>query len=292
VVQTLIAAVLIALMHCWSEHWLSHPAHIIGTRGLTLCTPNTFGVHYQYQVYTRGTVVRIASPGWAIAVFRGVREETSDKSQASRSKMEQLREFVRTGKASETVERTRALVEEGVEAEAIMNQALIPAMDEVGDLFQRGEYFLPEMLVAARAMKQGLEVLSPGLAEAGIDPLGKVVMGTVKGDLHDIGKNIVIMSLEGAGFEVVDLGIDVAPDRFVEAVRAHRPAVVGLSALLTTTMRYMKDTVDAIRAAGLDVRIMIGGAPVRQEFADEIGADFYGFDSTAARDYARQEVAA
>jgi 5-methyltetrahydrofolate--homocysteine methyltransferase len=206
--------------------------------------------------------------------------------------MEQLRELVRTGKAPEAIERTTVLLEEGAAAEAIMNEALIPAMDEVGDLFQKGEYFLPEMLVAARAMKQGLEVLRPRLAEAGIDPLGKVVMGTVKGDLHDIGKNIVIMSLEGAGFEVVDLGIDVEADRFVEAVRAHRPAVVGLSALLTTTMRYMKDTVDAIRAAGLDVKIMIGGAPVRQEFADEIGADFYGFDATSGRDYTRQVVAA
>jgi 5-methyltetrahydrofolate--homocysteine methyltransferase len=192
--------------------------------------------------------------------------------------MDQLREFVRTGKAGETVERTAALLEQGTEAEAIMKQALIPAMDEVGDLFQKGEYFLPEMLVAARAMKQGLEVLRPRLVEAGVDPLGKVVMGRVKGDIHDLGKKMVMM------------GTDVAPDRFVEAVRAHRPAVVGLSALLTTTMGYMRDTVDAIRAAGSDVRIMIGGAPVRQEFADEIGADFYGFDSTSGRDYAREVV--
>lgn len=206
--------------------------------------------------------------------------------------MEQLREFVINGQASETAQRTTALLEEGAEAEAILNQALIPAMDEVGDLFQKGEYFLPEMLVAARAMQQGLEVLKPRLVEACIDPIGKVVIGTVKGDLHDIGKNLVIMALEGAGFEVVDLGIDVAPDKFIEAIKTHRPQVVGLSALLTTTMCFMKDTVDAIKAAGLDVKIMIGGACVRQEFADEIGADFYGFDSTSGRDYARQVLAA
>lgn len=204
--------------------------------------------------------------------------------------MDQLREFVITGRASETVQRTTALLEEGTEAEAIMKQALIPAMDEVGDLFQKGEYFLPEMLVAARAMQQGLEVLRPRLVEAGIDPLGKVVMGTVKGDLHDIGKNMVIMALEGAGFEVIDLGIDVPPMKFVEAVNEHKPQVLGMSALLTTTMGAMKDTVDAIKAAGLDVKIMIGGACVRQEFADEIGADFYGFDSTSGRNYAREVV--
>ena len=204
--------------------------------------------------------------------------------------MDQLREFVKTGRASETVQRTTALLEEGTEAEAIMKQALIPAMDEVGDLFQNGEYFLPEMLVAARAMQQVLEVLRPRLVEAGIDPLGKAVIGTVQGDLHDIGKNMVVMALEGAGFEVIDLGTDVPPMKFVEAVNQHRPQVLGISALLTTTMWAMKDTVDAVRAAGSDVKIMIGGAPVRQEFADEIGADFYGFDSTSGRDYAREVV--
>ena len=205
--------------------------------------------------------------------------------------MDQLREFVITGNDSETVERTKALLEEGIEAEVIMKQALIPAMDEVGDLFQKGEYFLPEMMVAARAMQQGLEVLRPRLVDEGIDPLGKVVMGTVKGDLHDIGKNMVIMALEGAGFEVIDLGIDVPPMKFVEAVNEHKPQVLGISALLTTTMAAMKDTVDAMKAAGLDVKIMIGGAPVSQEYADEIGADFYGVDSTSGKNYAREVVA-
>ncbi len=202
--------------------------------------------------------------------------------------MEQLREFVKSGKAPETVDRVTALLKEGVNAEDIMSDALIPAMDEVGDLFQKGDYFVPEMLVAARAMQQGLEVLKPRMVENGIEPVGKVVIGTVKGDLHDIGKNLVTMALEGAGFEVIDLGTDVSPDKFVDAIKENQPTVVGLSALLTTTMMAMKDTIDAIKAAGLDVKIMIGGAPVRQEFADEIGADFCGHDSTAGRNYARE----
>ncbi len=126
------------------------------------------------------------------------------------------------------------------------------------------------------------------MVESGIEPVGKVVIGTVRGDLHDIGKNLVIMALEGAGFEVIDLGTDVAPDKFVDAIKENQPTVVGLSALLTTTMMAMKDTVEAIKAAGLDVKIMIGGAPVRQEFADEIGVDFCGLDSTAGRNYARE----
>jgi len=205
--------------------------------------------------------------------------------------LEQLREYVKNGKASETVERVNILLQEGQSPEVIMNYALIPAMDMVGELFQQGEYFIPEMLVAARAMQQGVEVLKPLMVGSGIEPAGKVVVGTVKGDLHDIGKNLVVMALEGAGFEVIDLGIDVSTAKFVEAVKEHKPQVLGISALLTTTMGAMKDTVEAIKADGLDVRIMIGGAPVNQQFCDEIGADFYGFDSTSGKNYAR-EVAA
>lgn len=206
--------------------------------------------------------------------------------------MEQLKELVKSGKAKETAERVQVLLEQGYDPEKIMKEGLIPAMDEVGDLFQKGEYFVPEMLVAARAMKQGLEVLRPRLVQAGVKPLGKVVIGTVKGDLHDIGKNLVTMALEGAGFQVIDLGTDVAPHKFVEAIQQHQPQLVGMSALLTTTMLSMKDTIAAIQAAGLrdKVRIMIGGAPIRQEFAAEIGADFYGADPTAGRNYARDVV--
>ncbi len=202
--------------------------------------------------------------------------------------MEQLREFVKNGKASETVDRVNILLQEGQLPEAIMNEALIPAMDLVGDLFQEGEYFIPEMLVAARAMQQGVDILKPQMIAGGIESVGKVVIGTVKGDLHDIGKNLVIISLEGAGFEVIDLGIDVAPNKFVEAVREHNPQVAGISALLTTTMTAMKDTVDAIKSAGFDTKIMIGGASVNQQFCDEINADFYGFDSTSGRNFARE----
>ncbi|MBK5092916.1 MAG: corrinoid protein, partial [Actinobacteria bacterium] len=176
--------------------------------------------------------------------------------------------------------------------EAIMNEALIPAMDEVGELFQKGEYYLPEMLIASRAMKSGLEVLRPLLAESGTEPVGMIAIGTVKGDMHDIGKNLVGMALEGAGFEVIDLGVDVPPGRFVEVIEEQKPVAIGLSALLTSTMVSMADVVRAIESAGLRgmVKIMIGGAPVTQAFCDEIGADFYGSDSTEGRDYARSLV--
>jgi len=206
--------------------------------------------------------------------------------------MDKLKEFIMKGKAPDTVARVKELLAGGANPEALMKDAMIPAMDEVGDLFQKGEYFVPEMLVAARAMQQGLDILRPVLTESGVQPMGKVLLGTVKGDLHDIGKNLVVMAIEGAGFEVIDLGTDVPPDKFVEAIKQHKPQVVGLSALLTTTMLAMKDTIQAIKDAGLrdQVKIMIGGAPIRQEFADEVGADFYGPDSTAGRNFARDVV--
>jgi 5-methyltetrahydrofolate--homocysteine methyltransferase len=206
--------------------------------------------------------------------------------------MEQLKEFVKTGKEKETAERVQTLLDNGQEPDAIMKKGLIQAMDEVGDLFHKGEYFVPEMLVAARAMLNGLEVLKPKLVDSGIKPIGKVLVGTVKGDIHDIGKNLVAMALEGAGFEVIDLGTDVPPEKFVEAIKERGPQVVGMSALITTTMLSMKDTVKAISDAGLRdrVKIMIGGAPVRQEFCEEIGADYYGPDSTSARKFARDVI--
>lgn len=204
--------------------------------------------------------------------------------------MDRLRELVKAGEVEETVARVEELLKAGQSPEALMKEAMIPAMDEVGDLFQKGDYFMPEMLVAARAMQQGMNLLRPHMVKAGIKPTGKVLVGTVKGDLHDIGKNLLTMALEGAGFEVIDLGTDVPPARFIEAIKQHRPQVLGLSALLTTTMRAMKETIDAIKAAGLrgQVKIMIGGAPIRQEFCDEVGADFYGPDSTSGRNFARE----
>lgn len=179
---------------------------------------------------------------------------------------------------------TAQAVEAGLGCEELLSQALIAPMTEIGQRFERGEVFVPEMLVAARAMKKGLEVLRPLLAMQGVQPLGTVLLGTVAGDLHDIGKNLVAMMLEGAGFKVIDLGIDVAPQTFVDQVQAQSPDILGMSALLTTTMPGMKITIDVLKEAGLreQVVVMVGGAPVTQRFADEIGADAYAPDASAA----------
>jgi 5-methyltetrahydrofolate--homocysteine methyltransferase len=176
----------------------------------------------------------------------------------------------------------------GIAPGDILHTALIPAMGEVGRLFEEGEYFVPEMLIAARAMKAGLEILKPLLVDSGVEPVGRVAIGTVKGDLHDIGKNLVAMMLEGAGFEIVDLGTDVAPDKFVDAVQ-NGADIIGLSALLTTTMPSMESTVKAIVDAGLrdQVKIIIGGAPVTHEYAQKIGADGYAPDASQAASLAK-----
>jgi 5-methyltetrahydrofolate--homocysteine methyltransferase len=173
----------------------------------------------------------------------------------------------------------------------ILNEALISAMDKVGHLFEDGEYFVPEMLVAARAMKAGLEILKPLLVDSGVDLVGKVVVGTVKGDLHDIGKNLVAMMLEGAGFEIVDLGTDVTPDQFIGAIKDGAD-VIGLSALLTTTMPMMEETIKAIEDAGLrdQVKIIIGGAPVTADYAKQIGADGYAPDASQAVTLTRRMI--
>ena len=183
-------------------------------------------------------------------------------------------------------------VDAGTAPETILNDGMISAMGEVGRLFEEGEYFVPEMLVSARAMQAGLAILKPYLALANVATSGKVVAGTVKGDLHDIGKNLVVMMLEGAAFEIVDLGADVSPEKFIEAIRTNSPQIVAMSALLTTTMTNMKVTIDAIKAAGLrdKVKIMVGGAPVTQKFADEIGADGYSPDASRAVAKAKELV--
>ncbi|HAM70490.1 MAG TPA: cobalamin-binding protein, partial [Verrucomicrobiales bacterium] len=172
------------------------------------------------------------------------------------------------------------------------NDFMIPAMDEVGRRFERSEYFVPELLLSARAMKASMELIRPLLAARGTEPLARVVIGTVRGDLHDIGKNLVASLLEGGGFEVHDLGVNVAPEAFVAAARDREARIVGMSALLTTTMGSMKATVEAFRKAGLRdrVKLMIGGAPVTQEFADEIGADGYGVTAPAAVALAKRLV--
>ncbi len=187
----------------------------------------------------------------------------------------------------------RAALDAKVDPGTILNEGMISAMTEVGRLFEAGEYYVPEMLIAARAMKSGLEVLRPALMAANVQAIGKIVVGTVQGDLHDIGKNLVAMMLEGAGFEVIDLGVDVPPAKFVEAVKSHKPQLIGMSALLTTTMPNMKSTVDALDAAGVrgDVRIMVGGAPVTEKYAREIGADLFSPDASSAARRAKEALA-
>jgi 5-methyltetrahydrofolate--homocysteine methyltransferase len=186
------------------------------------------------------------------------------------------------------MEAVKARVQEAVGAQlpagTILKEGLVPAMAEVGRLFEEGEFFVPEMLVAARAMQGGLEILKPLLVASDVKPAGKVVIGTVKGDLHDIGKNLVAIMMEGAGFEIHDLGTDVTPEKFVEAVNAFQPNIICMSALLTTTMTNMGVTVEALRQAGLreKVKIMIGGAPITDTYARQIGADGYAPDASSA----------
>ncbi|MCR3922237.1 MAG: corrinoid protein [Firmicutes bacterium] len=192
---------------------------------------------------------------------------------------------VENGNAKVVVTLVEKALAEGVSASEILNVGMIDAMGVVGEAFKNDEIFVPEMLIAARAMKKGVEILTPHLKAAGSEPIGKLIIGTVVGDLHDIGKNLVAMMIEGAGFEVTDLGVDVQPDKFVEAIKANPEVkVVALSSLLTTTMPALKETIDAIAAAGLRdrVKIMIGGAPVSQAHADEIGADGFAEDAASA----------
>jgi 5-methyltetrahydrofolate--homocysteine methyltransferase len=193
---------------------------------------------------------------------------------------------------AQVVELVKAEVEAGADVSAVLNDGLIAAMDEVGNRFSAGELFVPEMLMAAQAMKGGLEVLKPLLADEGTESRGTVVIGTVKGDLHDIGKNLVAMMMEGAGFNVIDLGVDVDSDKFVSAAKENGANLVALSALLTTTMPAMETTVASLKEQGLTTKAMVGGAPVTQEFADKIGAAGYAQDAPGAVALARELVGA
>ncbi|OQA46013.1 MAG: Methionine synthase [Chloroflexi bacterium ADurb.Bin325] len=208
------------------------------------------------------------------------------------STIETIYNAVLDGNAPAAKAGVEAALNEGLSADQILKDGLIGAMAEVGRLFEENEYFVPEMLVAARAMQGGLTLLKPHLAEAGTTSIGKVVIGTVKGDLHDIGKNLVGMMLEGAGFEIVDLGTDVSPEKFVKAVIEHQPNVIAMSALLTTTMPSMKGTIAALEEAGVrdKVKVMIGGAPVTDSFAKQIGADGYSPDASSATRLAKSLV--
>ena len=202
--------------------------------------------------------------------------------------IEDIFEAVLTFNRAAAAEGVKAELAAGTDISIILDQGLIGALDVVGKKFSEGEMFVPEMLQAARAMKAGLEVLKPYLSSESIASKGTVIIGTVKGDLHDIGKNLVAMMMEGAGFNVVDLGVDVDADKFVKAAGEHKADVLGLSALLTTTMPAMENTVAAIKEAGLAVRTIIGGAPVTETFADQIGADGYSDDAPGAVELARK----
>jgi 5-methyltetrahydrofolate--homocysteine methyltransferase len=198
--------------------------------------------------------------------------------------LDAIYEAVLDGNAKAATAGVNAALAEGVSPQAILNDACIPAMAEVGALFEEGEKFVPEMLISARAMSAAMVILRPLLVEAGVKNVGKVVLGTVHGDLHDIGKNLVGMMLEGAGFEVIDVGTDVPPQKFVDAVKEHQPDILGMSALLTTTTKSMPETIKALTEAGLrdKVKILIGGAPITDEFAKKIGADGFAADAGSA----------
>jgi len=204
-----------------------------------------------------------------------------------------LYEVILNGDSKSAIAITKQALDEGANPIEIVNQHMIPAMDEAGRRFECEEYFVPELLLAARAMKGSLELIRPLLAARGDKPVGRVIIGTVKGDLHDIGKNLIASMLEGGGFEVIDLGTDVSPEKFVQTVRERQPNLVCLSALLTVTMPSMKTTIDALKSAGLrdQVRVLVGGAPVTEQWAKEIGADGYGSNAAAAVPLARSVLA-
>ena len=207
--------------------------------------------------------------------------------------LKQLYDAIVDGNAGKAKTLVTAALADGADPQAVLNQYMIPAMDEVGRRFETNEYFVPELLIAARAMKGALELLKPRLTATGAKPVGMVAIGTVKGDLHDIGKNLVAAMLEGGGFEIIDLGVDVTPDKFVAAVKERGADVVALSALLTTTMPSMKTTIEGLKEAGVrsQVKVIIGGAPVTAKYAEEIGADGYSDNASAAVALARKLVA-
>ncbi len=208
--------------------------------------------------------------------------------------LQKIHDAIVKGDAKTATAKVDEALSEGRDPLDIVNNYMIPAMDEVGRRFEANEYFVPELLIAGRAMKLSLEKIKPRLASQGVEPKGRVVIGTVKGDLHDIGKNLVGSLLEGGGFEVTDLGVDVSPENFAKAAQEKNASIVALSALLTTTMPSMRTTIEALRSAGLrdQVKVMIGGAAVTQDFAKEIGADGYSDNAAGAVKLARQLVEA
>ena len=204
-----------------------------------------------------------------------------------------ISEALQSGRAEKVRELVKQALDEDIIPKKILEDGLIKGMSIIGEKFKKNEVYVPEVLIAARAMHAGMDVLRPKLVETGVKNIGKVAIGTVKGDLHDIGKNLVKMMLEGAGFEVVDLGVDVSVDKFVEAVKEHQPNIIGMSALLTTTMVNMPEVIKALDIAGLrdKVKVMVGGAPITQNYANQIGADGYSPDAASAADKAKTFVA-
>jgi 5-methyltetrahydrofolate--homocysteine methyltransferase len=198
--------------------------------------------------------------------------------------LKEIFEGIIKGDQNQVPVKVQEALDAGIDLNVILNEGMVTAMSEIGQGFEEGEYFVPELLIAARAMKAGMAILKPRLVEADIPPAGRVAAGTVKGDLHDIGKNLVCMMLEGAGFEIEDLGVDVSPEQFVDAVKMKNVDLIAMSALLTTTMPNMKTTIEALEEANLrdKVKVMIGGAPVTDEYANQIGADGYAPDASRA----------
>ena len=201
--------------------------------------------------------------------------------------MKALSDAVIKGDQKTAVEVTKAAIAEGMAPERILTDGLIAGMNVIGVRFKANEVYIPEVLISARAMKMAMEVLEPKLVEAGVKPFGKAMVGTVQGDLHDIGKNLVVMMLKGAGFEVADIGVDVSAEKFIEKAKECKPQIIGLSALLTTTMPAMEKTIRALKEAGIAAKTMIGGAPVTQTYADKIGAGGYAPDAASAVDLAK-----
>jgi len=206
--------------------------------------------------------------------------------------LKQLWDAVVSGNAKATLAITQQALTEGIDPLKLVNECMVPAMDEVGRRFECNEYFVPELLISARAMKAALDLIRPLLTARGDKPVGRVAVGTVKGDLHDIGKNLVASLLEGGGFEVIDLGVNVAPEKFIAAVKERQADIVAMSALLTTTMPAMKTTIEALKQAGVRdrVKVLIGGAPITQKYAEEIGADGYSENAVGAVALAKKAV--
>ncbi|AQT67445.1 Methionine synthase [Anaerohalosphaera lusitana] len=204
--------------------------------------------------------------------------------------LQALADAVIKGDQKTAVDLTKSALEEGTGPGKVLEEGLIAGMNVIGTRFKANEVYIPEVLISARAMKMAMEILEPKLVEAGVEPIGKAIIGTVQGDLHDIGKNLVMMMLKGAGFNVIDLGVDVSPEKFVEQAKENGAQIVGLSALLTTTMPAMEKSVKALKDAGLDAKVIVGGAPVTQGYADKIGADGYSPDAASAVDLAKSLV--